>query len=45
MCLKVYQNVTGASGHGKVYLKHFIAIFLLRGAENQRSENGHVSVF
>ena len=29
MCLKVYQNVIGASRQAKVHLKHFIAKFLL----------------
>ena len=45
MCFKVHQNVTGASGREKVHLKHFIAKFLLNATENQRSENGHFSVF
>ena len=45
MCLKGHQNATWASGHEKVHLKHFIAKFLLNGAENQGSENGRFSVF
>ena len=45
MCLKGHQNATCASGHEKVQLKHFIAKFLLNGAENQGSENGHFSVY
>ena len=44
--LKGHQNATWASGHEKVHLKHFIAKFLLNGAENQgMAENGHFSVF